>query len=173
MSQAPTRVARILDRGPIPWAVAITAWGVPGILMFYLTLLADAQFGDGEPASWIKPGTTAWLAGLNLVIIAAVIGGYWLRRITWSRAHSLRVRFPANEIDEVRLLLTAWPISGVNIVWTLFALDGDPRWLVGLTVFTFGVGVGAFLHGFLVIHAKVRRNRHEQQVKLARRKRRG
>lgn len=172
MSQESSRVGRILDRGPIPWAAAITAWGVPGILVLYLPHLADAQFGDGEPASWIETGTTVWLTGLNLVVIAAVVGGYWLRRITWSRAPSFRARFPANEIDEMRLLWTTWPLSGVNVAWVMFALDGDPRWLVALTVAAFVVGITADLHSSKGNRAQLRRIRREQQAKLARRKRR-
>lgn len=168
MTNSGGRLDRLLAWGPIPWAVAITAWAVPGFLAFFMPHLADLQFGDGEPASWIETGETWWLAGLALVVIVAVSGGYWL-----PRGRNARRRHPSwypDAFSEFGLLGTAWSVMLAMTLWTVLVLDGDPSWLVWLVGGSAAFGICAQAHQLVWSSRQVRMARRQQQADLAKRR---
>ncbi|HUR07709.1 MAG TPA: hypothetical protein VM347_34560 [Nonomuraea sp.] len=161
-------VARGVDRGPTLWAVSITVVAVPGVLAFFLPVVADARFGDGEPAAWLENGLRVWLACLAAVAAIAVLGGYWLPRTAGASAPA-RAR-NRDEFAELGLLGTAWPVMVVMTIWLILSQDGDPRWLVWVTGASAVVGIAAQVHLLGAALAQTRRIRREHHANLAKKR---
>jgi hypothetical protein len=149
--------------GPGRWAAAVTAVTVPGILIFFLPIVADARLGDGEPAAWLETGARAWLACTAAVALLAVVCGYWIPRAGPRLVTS-------NELPELGLLLTVWGTLGFLSIWTMLALDGDPRWLVWFTLAAALFGITSQVHQLCGVSAGARRVSRERE-RAQRRKR--
>lgn len=163
-------LARRVGRGPTPWAVSITVVAVPGILAFFLPVVADAMFGDGDAATWLDFGLHAWLACLAIVAALAVLAGYWLPRVARNSSPA-RAR-DVDEFADLGLLGTAWPVMVVMTVWLIVWRDADPRWLVWLTGSSALVALAAQVHLLGWALAQTRRIRRENGTLAKKRVRR-
>lgn len=154
MTESGGRFERIEAWGPTPWAASITVWGAPGILVFFMPLVFDYQFGDGEPAGWIKAGSIWWLTGLALVATLAISVGYWLPRVIHARR---RDTWYPDLHGESGLLLTAWGTMTFTTIWVSLAFGMDPAWLPWLVGAAAAYGLLAQAHQIAWLLRRVRR----------------
>lgn len=148
------RLGRVLDRGPTPWAAAITVFALPGFAAFFMPQVVGRSFGDGEPASWIEKGLTIWLAGLAGTSVIAVAGGYWLPRVAgrWRRPLA---RHP-DEFGELGLLMTAMGTMGFFTLWSWLSLDGDRQQVAWACAAAAALAVITFIHALVVLQRRSR-----------------
>ncbi len=142
MKASEGRLGRVLDRGPTPWAAAITVCALPGFAAFFMPQVVGRSFGDGEPASWIEKGLTIWLAGLAGVSLIAVAAGYWLPRVAGRLRGSLARH--SDEFGELGLLMTAGGTTGFFTFWSWLSLDGDQQQVASACAVATGFAVITF-----------------------------
>lgn len=132
--------ARSRRKDPLVGLVAVSVWGVVGVLGFLAAVVVDAVSGDLPDV--FETLWSAWLTVLFVLTLASVVAGYWLRR----RDHRRQGvgRYVPGPGLEMWVVMQSWSVGGLALAFHVGPGDGDPAWLTVLGAVSVGLGLAAF-----------------------------